>query len=1036
MADGAGGGAAESALARLRKELRHRRDCAGRTVDQLIARAAANGVRLGRTTVSQAFNDGHQAPTWRTVHALARAMGAESAGLARLRELWEQASPREREGASLPQPRADVSPAPPREPATADVDPALLEVHEAVLPGPAPGGLPFLTPYLSRRHDDELRRCLEPAFAGERSVLALATGGSSTGKTRSLYEALRTLAPGRPLLRPRNHVGLLELLRARELGPGPVLWLDEAQRFFHGGPGAEEAADLLRLLLLARPGVVAVGTMWTEPYQELLARPGTVADPHSRVRALLESPATRRVAVPDRLSGPDRVRWRELADSSGDQRMADSLNAGARDGLVVQHLSGGPELREAYRAGPGAHFSHVEHALISTALAARGLRHYAPVPGALLAQAADAALDARHRPADPHWADVALRSLTSGARPDGRRTDIRSTLTALVAVRATAGGEAAYEPADYLEQALRAEGALPEPTPALWRALEEHTTDAHLLFAAAHEAHWRNFRKQEVRLLRRAIAAGHPHVLQSLMFALPRETWRGEDVMGWIADHAGLVSRDSTRLFLWSLHGSWPEAEARIVRRAVERVDITDPRDVTALLSDLEQIGHEGVLLARDPVARMRLPEPPLAARLLYRLRFRGHTDAAVRLADRLLPGADLTCAGLAAELLGALRAAGDRGADLAAVAHEAARRVDVSDQDSALVVLERLDEAGEPAAARLLAGRIVAAADVSDAESVGCVLEELRAYEGMTEPARHLAERAVGNVDLSVLEDVAFMLDGLRATGAAGALAEPFVAEAVRDGEAGQLPGVVLLLWSLKELGETEAAARLADRALEEGTELTDPEHAVYFLGELAALGRGGAVPEIAERAVAEVDAGDTGVGFLLRELRDMGRHDLVERLARRCVERGGDLRLVRRLREVGQDAWAERVIDGLIARDSSRGPYELALLLGDLVKAEERTAAARLARDTVPEVAVSSAEGTNALLQALRAAGLPEAATLLEARAARHPAAPAWSPRLPYGLETDGSPAEPWAWGELPEIDEAWCRRARAVSRRTRWL
>ncbi|MEU5000686.1 helix-turn-helix domain-containing protein [Streptomyces sp. NPDC021622] len=1034
MAGDAGGDAA-AALAQLRNELRQRRDSAGQTIDGLIGRAAAHRVRLGRTTVSHAFNDGHPPPTWRTVHALARATGADGAGVARLRELWERAA--RREDATLPVRRDDRSPAAVL--SAGDADPALLEVHEAVLPGADPGGLPYLTPYLSRRHDGELRRRIEPAVAGECSVLVMVTGGSSTGKTRSLYEGLRALAPDRPLLRPEGHAGLLELLRAGRIGAGAVLWLDEAQRFFHGGPGAEAAADLLRQLLLAQRGIVAVGTMWTEPYQEFLARPDMLTDPHNRVRALLASPATRRVTVPDRLTGPELECWRLLADSSGDQRMTASLNAGSRDGLVVPHLSGGPELREAFGAGPGACFSHVEHALISAALAARGLHHYAPLPGALLSAVADAALDARHRPADPDWAAVALRSLCSGVRPDGRRTDIRSVLTALVAVRTAAGGDAAYEPADYLEQALRSEEALPAPSPALWRALEEHTTDPHELFVTAREAERRDFRKQATLLLRRLIAAGHPHVLEILFLTLPRQAWRGDELMLWIAENAGLVSRESTRAFLWSVASAkWQAPVDRIVGRAVARVDLTDPEQVAGLLSDLTQIDQEAALLDRDPMARVRLPEPRLAAWLLGCLMRRGHLDAAVRLADRLLPGADLGDAGLAAALLALLHAVGDRGADLAAVAREAAGRVDVGDQDGALEVLEELVDAGEPEAARLLAGRLAAGADVSDPEAVGVVLDQLRYYDGMTDAARLLAERAVGNVELRYPENVAFMLDGLRATGVAGALTEPFVQEAARHVDVTRAVGVTHLLWTLGEMGETEAAARIADRAVAQGVALGDPEYAAYFLAEVAKLGRTGAVPALAERAVAEADAGDTRVSFLLGELRDMGRPDLMERLARRSAERGGGLTLARRLRDAGQDGWAERVIDGLLTRSRVRlgDAYQLAMFLDELTEAEEYAAAARLARDAVPQVSLVSVEGADALLEALRKADLAEEAERLEARVAQRPAPRVWSPKAPYGLETDGSPAEPWTWDELPPVDEVWCREARAVARETRWM
>ncbi|WP_344445304.1 alpha/beta fold hydrolase, partial [Kitasatospora nipponensis] len=393
----------------------------------------------------------------------------------------------------------------------AALGPAALEVHNAVEPGRDPGVIAGgLTAYVPRGHDRVLRTVLAAVFAGGPSRLAVLTGESSTGKTRALYEALLALAPDRPLLRPVGAEDLLTLLEDGRLRPGCLLWCNEAQRFLYGAHG-ERAAAKLRGVLEHTAGIAVVGTLWSEPYWRELTEAGRPGDPHAQARALLSHPGlAARIRVPVHLTDRDLEAWRIQAASGADPRLRHALNAGGSNGRVIQHLSGGPELLAAYLAGPDAGFTSQEHALLTAALDARRLGHLTALPADLLAQAADGALDASDRANDRNWARSVLEGLSSGQHPDGTRTDIRNTLSALIAVRPRAGQAARYEPTDYLDQHTRRLRADELGAPSLWNALVRHTADADDQDRLARAAWARGLRTTAVRLWRRAVQAGHP----------------------------------------------------------------------------------------------------------------------------------------------------------------------------------------------------------------------------------------------------------------------------------------------------------------------------------------------------------------------------------------------------------------------------------------------------------------------------------------------------------------------------------------------
>lgn len=188
----------------------------------------------------------------------------------------------------------------PRRPAGAvrvqDANPRLLGVHKAIAADPADrsagGGdaahAGFLPACVERDLDtapDGLRARI--AEAAERGGFVLLVGGSSVGKTRSAYEAVRELLSDWWLVhssRPTDPVEIRDLVAAP--APHTVVWLDELQRYL--GPGGLTAGDV-RALLSADEPVVLVGTLWPRRYEDYRRRPRHgQPDPYFDARELLQ----------------------------------------------------------------------------------------------------------------------------------------------------------------------------------------------------------------------------------------------------------------------------------------------------------------------------------------------------------------------------------------------------------------------------------------------------------------------------------------------------------------------------------------------------------------------------------------------------------------------------------------------------------------------------------------------------------------------------------------------------------------------------
>ncbi|WP_314622625.1 esterase/lipase family protein [Streptomyces stackebrandtii] len=699
---------------------------------------------------------------------------------------------------------------------------ARLEVHPSVLPGESQSPN-HLTPYLSRDHDAELHQILAPAIHNGASVLVILTGESSTGKTRSLYEALRELAPRNPLLRPHTAEDLLEYIGKGLVRPATVLWLNEAQRYFDGANGEKTAAEL-RALLEQQPGVAAVATMWTDPHWRTLTAQGVPGDPHGQARALLTGPSTRRIHVAAELSEQDIDRWAVLAQAqSEDHRLFNALVAGVRDGRVIQQLSGGPELLTAYLDGPGAFFTHGEHALITASLDARRFGHLTPIPAGLLAEAADGALAHHRHSPDPDWAEEALHALSTGTRTDGSRTDIRNTLTALTALRSRSGAAATYDPAEYLDQHIRALHADRRGSPSLWAALRTHTTEPDDLGRLFMTAKALGMRKQAVHIGCRVVLAG-PSLAPAHIVGL---------LTGLVDPHE---------------HGStWIAAHA----------DLTDGYCTARLLESLLEGGKEQaltILLNRDLVSKVDFTTSH-SRRLLYVLQQAGANQVAVAAGNRIAAEADLTNPFDVGWLLKSLHELGAEEAVATLLNRDPVAQVDLTNPNDVAELLTALHEVGAQQAVTALLDRDpVAHANLTDPFHSSTLLRALQAADA-TQAVDALALRAATEADLSNTSDIAWLLKLLHKLDAEEAMATLINRDPVAQVDLTNPKDVAELLTTLHEVGAQQAVTALLDRDPVAHANLTDPFYSSTLLRALARVGAAKAFATAARRCAAEAD-------------------------------------------------------------------------------------------------------------------------------------------------------------------------------------
>jgi hypothetical protein len=166
------------------------------------------------------------------------------------------------------------------------------------------------------------------AAAAERGGFVLLVGGSSVGKTRSAFEAVKSVLPDWWLIHPAGSAKVALLAQAPV--PRMVLWLDELQRYLDGEHGL--TGGLVRALLSAPDPVVIVGTLWPDRY----AVPGVRVVDHQQVAA--GTPGHLVHQRPGLLQGgPDQVGGGDLAQVPGQEP---ELGVDAGDSFSCPGLAG------------------------------------------------------------------------------------------------------------------------------------------------------------------------------------------------------------------------------------------------------------------------------------------------------------------------------------------------------------------------------------------------------------------------------------------------------------------------------------------------------------------------------------------------------------------------------------------------------------------------------------------------------------------------------------------------------------------------
>jgi hypothetical protein len=334
-----------------------------------------------------------------------------------------------------------------------EADPFRLGVHRAIhVPGTTPYGLPV---YIERDVDlyphQGVRALLSDA--GRRSGFVLVVGGSSTGKTRCLFEAVREVLPDWPLFHPTSSGEVRDIICSSI--SRVVVWLDELQRYLHDSDALD--AGVIRRLLGSVEPVVIVGTLWPSAYAEFTQRPAPGApDLRERERAVIELSTC--ITLPEKFTPTELGR----AERCNDPRVQSVLQI--KEFGFTQSMAAAPQLLERWE-----HADPYARAVISAALDIARLGVRSPIPASVLRSAAPGYCDDRTRARADHetWFERALEYATG---------ELKGAASVLIPVDRTGtlmGEHFGYQIADYLLDTLgaaRLNASIPET---LWMACRE-----------------------------------------------------------------------------------------------------------------------------------------------------------------------------------------------------------------------------------------------------------------------------------------------------------------------------------------------------------------------------------------------------------------------------------------------------------------------------------------------------------------------------------------------------------------------------------
>ncbi len=664
-----------------------------------------------------------------------------------------------------------------------DTRPRLLGVHAAIRVADATDDLPG---YVPRDLDVDLRAAVTAAAA--QGGLVLLVGGSSVGKTRALFEAVRVVLPDWWLVHPADAAAVGGLVQA--LTPRTVVWLDELQRYLDNAGGLPVA--IVRELAMA--GVVLVGTLWPDEYGARTAPrlPGR-PDLHSNDRELLGLAQV--IDVPEAFSLAERRRAEALASDRRIRIALDTPDAG-----FTQVLAAGPELVRWWENAPDPY----GRAIITAALDARRVGAEAPLSRELLADAAPAYLTpAQLATASADWLEQAIAYAT---------TSLHGATATLCPSVAVVGQVADYAVADYLHQharQIRRAIHLPEQ---VWQAIAQHHHPADTL-RLADSANQRGRCSLAEALYRRAAKAGDAVAARGLAELLTKQgridealvvrrqlaaTGDGFGVLG-LAHQLTEQGHTDEALVVLRQHASTGDMAAlSLANLLIKQGDVDELRrranagDIPAAHRLAELLVHWGQV--DELRQRSDAGDHPAAIRLAYLLTEQGRADEAPDVLQHPTDPHDVLTAARLAELL----------AEQGRV-DELRRRADNGDLFAPLFLAELLAEQGQ-------VDELRRRADAGD-ESAASRLADLLAGQGQVDELRRRAdagdESATGRlVDLLIEQgrtDEALATLRHRADAGVTSAAHKLVDLLAEQGRVDELRGEVAA-------GTYQAAERLAE--------------------------------------------------------------------------------------------------------------------------------------------------------------------------------------------------------------------------------
>jgi TPR repeat protein len=352
-------------------------------------------------------------------------------------------------------------------------------------------------PYVARTFQNVDARVRASLVPGR---MVLLVGPSKTGKTRTAFQAVRSIWPRARLLipAPKSLATLTKHPRIRSSSDAVVVWLNDLQRFLTGI--SDPFTPALLTALLSRPGsTVVVATLRTEERARLLSRDDELT---REARRVLE----------------DAIEV-ELGPTSDDPtEQAAARKAYPKQDLTIyglaEQLAGAPYLLKQYRGA--LHADPLFYAVIQTAIDWIRVGMPDPISATDLSTLAVDALFSARPDLDPTPEHVEAKIALARTRPEG---------AGRVAALQTVGlpdRSRGYLPFSYLAAADDGQVGEPRPIPNdLWyEALRRADMDA--AFSVSSAAYKRDNMIIAVRASRQAATAGHSGAMFNLGYLLSR----------------------------------------------------------------------------------------------------------------------------------------------------------------------------------------------------------------------------------------------------------------------------------------------------------------------------------------------------------------------------------------------------------------------------------------------------------------------------------------------------------------------------------